>query len=201
MSNFSNVGSSVITLMTPEPTSGDYKEKGVDFFIRIYGYSDLLGRVDRLNFGGIHKVGTIHDRTNLRLELVGFDPVSNKIRSTNGYIGLLDQNDNIAAAWDFSSLLLHWNRKHNMACFVPSISEIDPVRKYRYGNKILLGEGTDFQLFLAQMAIGNIYYDPGIKMENATKDPKIKKRSQFRIKSSNLSKIYKVSTTEILESK
>jgi hypothetical protein len=43
------------------------------------------------------------------------------------------------------------------------------------------------------MASGNIYYDPGIKLENATKGtPKTKRRSQFRIKSGNLGNLYKV---------
>lgn len=42
------------------------------------------------------------------------------------------------------------------------------------------------------MASGNIYYDPGIKMENESTKPVIKKRSQFRIKSSNLPNLYKV---------
>ena len=60
------------------------------------------------------------------------------------------------------------------------------------GNNIILGTGTDFQLFLGQMANGNIYYDPGIKMENASTKPKIKKQSQFRIKSKNLPNLYKI---------
>jgi hypothetical protein len=42
------------------------------------------------------------------------------------------------------------------------------------------------------MACGNIYYDPGIKMENIETKPKIKKRSQFRIKSQFLPNLYKV---------
>ena len=50
--------------------------------------------------------------------------------------------------------------------------------------------GTDFQFFLRQMAIGNIYYDPGIKLEYASSHPKIKKRSQFRIKSQYLENLY-----------
>ena len=57
---------------------------------------------------------------------------------------------------------------------------------------IILGTGTDFQLFLGQMACGNIYYDPGIKMENIATKPKIKKRSQFRIKSQLLPNLYKL---------
>lgn len=74
---------------------------------------------------------------------------------------------------------------------MPSLSEISNERKYKYGNKIILGTGTDFTLFLKQMAIGSIYYDPGIKMENVSTKPKIKKRSQFRIKSQFLKELYK----------
>jgi hypothetical protein len=62
--------------------------------------------------------------------------------------------------------------------------------KYKYGNNVILGTGTDFQLFLRQMALGNIYYDPGIKLENISTKPKIKKRSQFRIKSQFLPNLY-----------
>jgi hypothetical protein len=54
----------------------------------------------------------------------------------------------------------------------------------------LLGTGTDFNLFLAEIANGNIYYDPGIKMENISTKPVIKRRSQFRIKSGNLKNLY-----------
>jgi hypothetical protein len=45
------------------------------------------------------------------------------------------------------------------------------------------------------MAKGNIYYDPGIKMEQASGVPQIKRRSQFRIKSGNLTELYKQSET------
>jgi hypothetical protein len=131
------------------------------------------------------------------MQLTGFDHDSGKIRNTNGRIALVDRQNNEAASWSFSSLLLHWNRKHNQACYVPSLSLIADGRQYKYGNQILLGMGTDFLLFLGQMAIGNIYYDPGIKMENVTTKPHIKKRSQFRIKSENLRNLYK--TSEIID--
>lgn len=55
----------------------------------------------------------------------------------------------------------------------------------------ILGTGTDFELFLKQMSLGNIYYDPGIKLENISTKPKVKKRSQFRIKSKHLTELYK----------
>lgn len=193
VTNFKKMNSAVITLMTPEPTDGIYKIEGAESFIRKYGYADKTGRENRINFGGIHKTGIIHQLTNLEMKLIGFDTESGKIRSTNGRIALIDKQQNEAASWSFASILLHWNRKHNQACYVPSLSISGNARQYWYGNNILLGIGTDFQLFLGQMAIGNIYYDPGIKMENVNTKPHIKKRSQFRIKSDNLRNLYTMS--------
>lgn len=189
--DFDHIITSVITLMTPEPTGGIYKTQGTEAFLNQYGYADKTGREDRINFGGIHKAGVRHSSTNLEIQLIGFDNASGKIRNSNGRISLVDITGKEAATWSFASLLLHWNRKHNQACYVPSLSNTTTNRKYKYGNKIILGSGTDFQLFLKQMAIGNIYYDPGIKMENVSIKPKIKKRSQFRIKSGHLSNLYK----------
>lgn len=171
--------SAVITLMTPEPTDGVYKTEGAETFIRRYGYADRSGIENRMNFGGVHKAGIRHDLTNLRMTLIGFDSESGKIRKTEGRIALLDDEGIEAASWSFSSMLLHWNRKHNQACYVPSMSETLPERRYKYGKRIIVGNGTDFQLFLAQMANGNIYYDPGIKMEICIRDPKLRKEVSF----------------------
>ncbi|KGO83152.1 hypothetical protein Q763_03840 [Flavobacterium beibuense F44-8] len=195
--NFEKINSKVITLMTPEPTHGYYKTDGAEAFIRKYGYNDLNGVPDRMNFGGIHRAGELHHRTNLRMEVMGFDNETGKIRNTDGAIVLVDDKGREAASWSFSSMLLHWNRKHNQACFVPSMSENNGGRSYKYGNKVIIGVGTDFQLFLEQMVKGNVYYDPGIKLENISTKPKVKKRSQFRVKSGDLQSLYK--TSEILD--
>ena len=40
------------------------------------------------------------------------------------------------------------------------------------------------------MSLGNIYYDPGIKLENASTNPQTKRRSQFRIRSEHLNELY-----------
>lgn len=197
VANFARVNSAIITLMTPEPTDGIYKTEGAESFLRQYGYADKNGKADRINFGGVHKTGVRHPLTNLEMQLIGFDEESGKIRNTNGRISLVDINGNETASWSFTSMLLHWNRKHNQACYVPSLSETVHERQYKYGSNIILGTGTDFQLFLGQMASGNIYYDPGIKMENASTKPKIKKLSQFRIKSQHLPNIYKIN--EVLD--
>lgn len=194
VTNFSSVSSAVITLMTPEPTAGIYKTEGAEAFLRRYGYADRAGREDRINFGGVHKAGIRHSVTDLEMQLIGFDSVSGKIRNTDGRIALVDRDGNETASWSFSSMLLHWNRKHNQACYVPSLSVKEPEKSYQYGSSVVMGTGTDFQLFLQQMALGNIYYDPGIKMENASSRPLIKKRSQFRIKSLYLKNLYKENT-------
>ncbi|MGN6437571.1 MAG: MvaI/BcnI family restriction endonuclease [Agriterribacter sp.] len=191
--NFERNSTSLITLMTPEPTDGIYKTKGVETFLQEYGYTDKTGRADRINFGGTHKAGVRHASTNLEIHLIGFDTTSGKIRNANGAIALIDPQGNEAASWSFSSMLLHWNRKHNQACYVPSLSDKVAGRRYRYGDRVILGTGTDFQLFLKQMSLGNIYYDPAVKMENVSTKPQVKKRSQFRIKSQHLGDLYKKS--------
>lgn len=188
--SFEKFRSEVITLMTPEPTHGYYVSEGVEAFVRKYGYDDKMGRPDRLNFGGIHKAGILHQITKLKLVLIGFDSSIKKIIDVNGRIALLDSSDNEAASWSFASLLKHWNRKHNQACYVPSQNIKEPVLKYKFGHNLILGSGTDFILFLIQMSIGNIYYDPGIKVENASTKPHTKRRSQFRIKSGCLADLY-----------
>lgn len=188
--SFDSIKNAVITLMTPEPTGGYYRTEGVEKFLFKYGYPDKMGRPDRINFGGIHKAGVKQPSTNLTLSLLGFDFESGKIRNAGGRIALLANDGTEAATWDFASLLKHWNRKHNQACYVPSIVSKSDIRKYKFGSKVILGEGTSFQLFLAHMANGNIYFDPGIKMESVSSSRKIKRRSQFRISSTNLGNLY-----------
>lgn len=190
--NFSRTSSSVITLMTPEPSAGYYRDEGAAAFLRKYGYADRRGREDRINFGGIHRAGILHSTTSLTLHLIGYDTVTGKIRNSSGRIALVDPQGCEAASWDFVSLLKHWNKKHHQACYVPSMNRREPMRQYCYGSKVILGEHTDFLFFLGLMARGHIYYDPGIKMEKTSSaKPEIKKRSQFRIKSGNLPELYR----------
>jgi hypothetical protein len=187
---FDSLGASVITLMTPEPTGGYYKTEGAAAFVMKFGYADKMGRADRMNFGGVHRTNVQHATTKLTLNLLGFDAESTKITDSDGAIALADAKGAIAASWSFSSLLLHWNRKHAKAAYIPSMMQTAPKRRYAYGNKIILGNGTDFMLFLKQMQLGHLYYDPGIKLEQMSSAPKLKRRSQFRIKSSHLQNLY-----------
>ncbi|MCP5362078.1 MAG: hypothetical protein H6908_05545, partial [Hyphomicrobiales bacterium] len=54
VADFSNYRpKSPVTLMTPEPTGGIYRE-GVAAFLRRFGYADKSGKEDRFNFGGVY---------------------------------------------------------------------------------------------------------------------------------------------------
>jgi hypothetical protein len=202
--SFEKLGSAVITLMTPEPTQGYYVEHGIEAFIRKYGYADKMGREARMNFGGLHKYNLIQPATGLTLVVQGIDPVSRKITDTSGYIGLIDKDGNVAASWAFASLLKHWNRKHANACYVPSMNRKNDGysfsgQQFCYGDRILLGQNTDFSLFLGQITNESIYYDPGIKLEleiPGVRKQFIKRRSQFRTRSLHLGLLYK--STELI---
>lgn len=188
-------GGRVLTLFTPEPTGGVYVTQGIEDFIETYGYKDKKIPY-RMNFGGTHYCNKPHPKTNLTLKINGFDCSKKKITDTRGSIGLEDKKGEVAASWNFSKILEHWNRKHQRTVFVPSQHQINP-NQYRFGKDVLLGEGADPIRLLTALCLGKVYYDPGIKMENTnTHPPKIKKRSQFRINLKNLNDLYNTITTE-----
>ncbi len=198
--NFKSFSSKPISLMDHSPSHGFFAENGAEAFIKKYGYADMRGREARFNFGGTHKYDKQHKLTNLTLIIEGFDTNENKIINTDGFIGLIDTNENMAASWSFTSLIKHWNKKHSKACYVPSLKRENENKnpfsnlQYSFGNKIILGNFTDITLFLKQVYLGNIYYDPAIKLELAIegeRGQKTKTRSLFRINSSNLSSLYK----------
>ncbi len=189
---------SPVTLLTPEPTGGYYREQGVDAFIRRYGYADKSGKADRLNFGGIYACNRPwHSDTGLQLRLAGYDSASGKITDMNGGLALLDRDENHAALWKFESIIEHWSRKHAQAAYVPSLFQTPPP-EYRYGARVQLCEQTDLSLFLSAVAEGTVYYDPAIKIEDANSSkPLIKRRSQFRTRHEQLGRMYH--RTEIRE--
>jgi hypothetical protein len=191
VTSFGSAGSRPITLMTPEPDGGVYSESGVEAFIRKFGYADKVGRADRYNFGGVHKYGERHATTGLTLTLLGYDAKKNKIIDPSAGLALVSEKGQQAAVWHYSKLIDHWKRKHAQAVYVPSLSKVAAAREYHYGKIVRLGVGTDFFRFLNAIAAQRIYYDPGIKLENASsKKPTTKRRSQFRVKSGQLDALY-----------
>ena len=187
---------SPVTLMTPEPTGGVYRDYGVEVFLRRFGYPDKAGKAGRINFGGVYANDKdFHAETNLALRMTGFDPESGKITDVDGAIMLMSRDDTVAASWGFKGIMAHWNCKHAKAAYVPSLMQ-GPPPEYSYGSVVQMNEGTDVLLLLGAFASGAVYYDPGIKMENADTDrPVTKRRSQFRIRHNSLSALYKVCTS------
>jgi len=183
---------SPVTLMTPEPTGGIYRSEGVAEFMKRFGYPDQAGVADRFNFGGRYDCQRAPNHlTGLRMAMTGFDAPSGKMTDVDGGMYLLDANDEVAASWTFKDLMAHWNRKHAQAAYVPSLFRTPPP-EYRYGAQVLLCEQTDFLLFLKAFAAGAVYYDPAVKVENASAAaPNIKRRSQFRVAHADLTALYK----------
>lgn len=183
---------SPVTLMTPEPTGGIYRTDGVDAFMRRFGYPDQSGIPDRINFGGRYDCRRQHHLlTGLRMTLSGYDEVTDKISDLDGGLVLISDRGEIAASWSFKGMMAHWNRKHAQAAYVPSLFRTPPP-EYSYGPEVLLCEETDFLMFLRAFATGQIYYDPAVKLENATSAaPAIKRRNQFRVAHDDLTKLYR----------
>ena len=154
-----------ITMMTPEPDGGFYKNADVAAFIRKFGYPDKNDKPDRLNFGGRHVVGQRCPPTGLTMQLVGFNAATGKITDANGEIALVSDADEVVASWSFKKILEHWAHKHAQAVYVPSKRQTEPNWQYAYGHKVRLAQGTDSLRLLRAFASGAMYFDPGIKLE------------------------------------
>jgi len=59
-----------ITMMTPEPDGGFYKDADAEALIRKFGYADKNNKPDRLNFGGRHVAGVRCLPTGLTMRLL-----------------------------------------------------------------------------------------------------------------------------------
>ena len=180
---------SAITLMTPEPQGGLYKSKGVEAFIRKFGYPDKKIS-DRMNFSGVHYFNKRHPVTGLTLTINGYEVETNKITDVDGSIELLTDKGVIVAAWKFVDIIAHWSRKHNHAAYVPSQKRTDALLQYCYGHIVLLAGKTDPLFLFRAIAGGKVYYDPGIHLDNMSSRPSTKRRNQFRIRSKNVGSLY-----------
>lgn len=186
--DFNKIRGVKITLMTPEPDGGYYKEEGVPAFITEYGYKSN-SKADRMDFTGQLRVGIPQEKKRLKLIIEGYDFKSKKIVDASQGVLLKDKEGNIAASWSFSTLLDKF-KKYNRASYIPSLKLMEPERQYCYSNRIQLGIGTDFSYFVNALNNGRIYYDPAIHIENFTSKPNQKTRNQFRILSHFLPELY-----------
>lgn len=177
-----------ITLMTPEPDAGFYGEHGVEAFLRKYGWHT---NEDTIYFTGTHKAG-IRSKSGHLLVTEGLDQTSGKIMSVTGGIRLLDANQNISAEWTFGRLIKKWSEKHSAAAYVPYQRDDGEIIRYRYNSPVMLGRGTEFELFLKALMMGVIVFDPAPKLTGVgTPKTRVKARSQFRINIKNISHLYR----------
>ena len=177
-----------ITLMTPEPDIGYYGEQGVKAFLIKYGRA-LPNNV--VYFTGTHKAGIPSKTSGHKLTLAGFDAASGKVTDVSGGIQLLAADGTLSAGWSFSRLIEHWGRKHAAAAYIPYEKSSSKPPEYRYNSPILLGEGTEFRLFLRALSSGSVIYDPAPKLTNAgLPNATVKARSQFRMRVKDLHQLY-----------
>jgi hypothetical protein len=177
-----------VTLMTPEPTGGIYGENGVEVFVRKFGKPS--GN-DTLYFTGLHKANKTNCSTGLTLVVNGFNPIKNAIENVNGAVELLTDSGECAASWSFEGLLMKWNKKHAQAAYVPYKSNKMEPPAYHYASPTLMGEGTNFNLYLSALSAGLVVFDPASKVMNAsTLKSTVKARSQFRMTIKNLDNLY-----------
>ncbi|MHB1332516.1 MAG: MvaI/BcnI family restriction endonuclease [Sulfuriferula sp.] len=177
-----------VTLITPEPNGGMYGEEGVKAFVHKYGKPS---KNDTLYFTGTHRADCRNAKTGLTLAVRGFNPVRNVIEDVDGAVELLTDAGRCAAAWSFDALLIKWNKKHAQAAYIPYKRAKEPSLTYRYFSPALLGEGTDFNRYLAALCAGRVIFDPGSKVMNAsTAKSTVKARSQFRMSVRNLAGLY-----------
>ena len=187
---------SIITMLTPEPDGGFYKDQGVAKFTQKYGYPDRKGRAGRINFSGIHKIGTV-SRRSLELQLIGVDDIAKGKFKADGCLGLIDMRGNVAASWSFTKLLNHWQTKHAKTVFVGFERSGD---HFHFAHEVQMGEGTSFSNLLRSFATQAVYYDPGIKVEQSNGRLRTKTRSQFRVNKKNLAPLFdRFTDVDVLE--
>ena len=175
--------SSLITLMTPQPDGGLYKELGARDFVEQYGH--YVAEKEQVYFTGPYKVEASTNFGHVRkLVVEGFNSETGKIEEVDGEVILLQDEKTALATWSFSHLLGHWGRKHNKACYVRCKKEGGMLS---YLPKVFLGEGTS-PIFLLRAILANVVsYDPGSRIN---KDGSLKNRSQFRINPKDLHLMY-----------
>jgi len=80
-----------------------------------------------------------------------------------------------------------------------AVEDFERIESAKPITMMRLAQGTDSLRLLRAFASGVMYYDPGIKLENAsTEKAKSKKRSQFRVASKNIATLYEtVETVEV----
>lgn len=181
--------SKAVTLITPGPDDGTYRSAGAAHFLRKFGQPSTDR--SRIDFTGVHRVGSVAQRTGSVLELRGYSP--GEVPSPDGAISLRMRDGSVGASWSFTRVLEMWNRKHARTVYVPYIRDT-AARAFRFSEQAMFCENSSFGLLLDALSDGYAYYDPGMNMKDPEGLAALKLRHQFRIKFAEVPRLYERAT-------
>lgn len=184
-----------LTLFTPEPDGGIYRDS-FEKFMREYGYE----KEGAYRFTGLHRVGEVASRSQLRMEIIWTHPKTGKVNAYSSYapiatqlngleVRLIDSKAAIAASWSIERLMNNWGVKHQSCVYLPckvtpneEQATIDEGYKkiVAFGGKVLWCKKTSMKHLLDSLESGTVFLDPAPKFdpENAKNN---KRRSQWRV--------------------
>jgi hypothetical protein len=155
-----------ISLMTPTPDGGFQGKHTFREFMARYG-RPAQKQDGSMRFTGMHRVGKVCPASGLDMRV-------------RGYVELFDPGTgDVAASWSLERLANSWNAKHASAMYVPAEARALPsgLAEYRYGQEVLVGEGTDVFRLLRAIQLGLVWYDPA---DSIYADGRPKVRPQWR---------------------
>lgn len=177
-----------ITLMTPEPDLGSYRDDILSF-VSTYGVASDF----RKDFTGRHMVNVPSIKSGLTLHIEGYDPYSEEVVDPQGGLMLRDSAGSLAAGWTFDKILTHWSRKHSKTAYVSYVKHDWDYPFFHFGAQLLLCEGAGLKQLLKALYQNVVYHDPGINLKFINDRWAPKKRNQFRVLWKNIDQLYEVS--------
>lgn len=189
-----------VTLFTPEPDFGDYKD---DYrtFMKTNGYQDKDGN---WRLTGVHKANILSKKSGLTLKVrakkyvkelkewieTDYDPETcSTAKMDYMEVVLLNSENHVTAGWSYERLMNCWGAKHNEVVYIPASKQEnsnEEKHKEGYEFEVTFGETimwckntTADQLFKA-IHEGTIFLDPAPKL-HATDPSQNKRRSQWRV--------------------
>ncbi len=196
-----------LTLFTPEPDGGLYKEN-FNLFMTTYGYE----KEGAYRLTGLHRAYQENTKSRLTLKITCKNAIKEKdaitgkktIKYKAGYydpeipitkqmtdmkVILEDLNGEIAASWSLERLLNCWGAKHNEVVYVPAQKLVNEEQKtldkgYKwkidFTEQVLWCNRTNAEKLFKAIHNGTVYLDPAPKYcPDSPKDNK--RRSQWRI--------------------
>ena len=173
----------IVSLMTPTADFGFEGNNSFKDFMSKYGRPGTKGD-GRVVFTGAHKCGKFNKSTGCTLRVNGyFEDIDDLDQNTDKVnIELFhNKSQEIASCWSFKKLLERWCKKHQLTCYVP-YEKIECIEQkhdyeYKFGDEILICEGTDLLRLIRAIYLGIVKYDPGHTIYSNKKE---KVRPQWR---------------------